>query len=75
MSLFFEDMETDKFKNGSTWATSPVSMRIVVSFLMITAGPWRILPEERDTTTVVNNGYSGSIDNYGNIILTRGGNR
>ena len=31
--------------------------------------------EEWDTTTVVNNGYSGSIDNYGNIILTRGGNQ
>ena len=31
--------------------------------------------EEWDTTTIVNNGYRGRIDKYGNIILTRGENQ
>jgi N-methylhydantoinase A len=29
--------------------------------------------EEWDTTTIVNKGYSGTIDNYGNILLTKRG--
>ncbi len=31
--------------------------------------------EEWDTTTIVNNGYSGNIDNYGNILLTKRGDQ
>ena len=31
--------------------------------------------EEWDTTTIVNKGYSGTIDNYGNILLTKRGEK
>jgi N-methylhydantoinase A len=55
------------------WVKCRVYDRELLRYGNVVRGP--CIVEEWDTTTVVNNGYSGSIDNYGNIILTRGGNR
>jgi N-methylhydantoinase A len=53
------------------WVRCSVYDRDLLQTGNLVRGPCVI--EEWDTTTIVNNGYSGSIDNYGNILLTRRG--
>ena len=51
------------------WTRCSVYDREYLQLGNIVDGPCVV--EEWDTTTVVNRGYIGSIDNYGNIVLTR----
>ena len=57
--------------NDEGWVRCSVYDRDLLKSGNVVHGPCVI--EEWDTTTVVNEGYAGTVDGYGNLILAKGG--
>jgi len=57
--------------NDEGWVRCSVYERDLLKSGNVVHGPCVV--EEWDTTTVVNNGYAGTVDGFGNLILAKGG--